>query len=508
MDKNNSTKVVLVNPITGTQQLRYVYRRLLPPVPPMGLCYIAAILEKNNFEVHVIDQYAYRLNNEQLLDRINAMEPDVVGFSCLTPVFPNVKELCREIRLFEKSPKIILGNLHATLFSKEILQKDIADVIVKGEGEHTMLELLFAIRSCRDFLGIDGISYRSGRIIVHNKDREPIKCLDDLPYPAWHFLDWKYYAKAPMIGLKKPAVPMQASRGCPFKCVFCAQDRIHKGFRTRNIDSVIDEIEYIHRHYRISNFVFCDSFFPSTAEIGYEFCDKLMSRQLHNKIKWITEMRTNQVENSLLKKMKKAGLHLILFGFESGSQRILDSMQKRATIQAAEDSMRAAKRCGILTVGLFMIGMPDETIEDCRQTIHFAKQLDCDIVKFNIVIPYPGTPLYDQYKDNIDFKCSYKDFTSWGGWLSGSRKLPLVSKYMTQEELIKMQREGMFSYYIRFHFIIHHFKIRMITLGDIFFGGGFLLYRFFVSLVVFGQKMIRILMHYKKGIGMIYSNKS
>jgi len=483
MDQNNRFKVVLVNPITGRQQLRYIYRRLLPPVPPMGLCYVAAMLEKYGFEVQIIDQYAYRLDNKQLLDRIDSINPDVVGFSCLTPAFPNVEEICKEIRLFKKSPKIMLGNLHPTLFAEEILRKNIADVIVRGEGEYTTLELLSAIRSGRDFSGIDGVSYRSGNLSLHNKDREPINCLDDLPYPAWHLLDWKYYVTAPMIGLKEPAVPIQASRGCTFKCVFCAQNIIHKGFRTRSIDRVIDEIEYIYRNFKINNFVFCDSFFPSTDEIGYDFCDKIINRNFHTKIRWITEMRTNQATDRLLERMKQAGLYLILFGFESGSQRMLNSIKKSSTIKAAENSMKAAKKYGILTTGLFMVGMPDETIEDCRQTIQFAKRLDCDVVKFNIVIPYPGTSLYEQYKDSMNLECSYKDFTSWGAWLSNSKKLPFILKYMTQEELIKVQREGMFSYYMRPRIIFRHLKLRVINLKDIIFGGYFLVYNFFISLV-------------------------
>jgi len=491
MAKNKRLRVVLVNPIIGVQQLRHIYRRLLPPVPPMGLCYIAAILEKNSFEVHIIDQYAYRLSNEQLLNRISEMEPDVVGFSCLTPVFSNVEELCKKLRLFKKIPKIILGNLHATLFSEEMLKNDIADVIVRGEGEHTVLELLLAIQSEENFLGIDGISYCCGDSVVHNKDRGPIDCLDDLPYPAWHLLDWEYYVKAPMLGLRSPAVPMQASRGCPYKCIFCAQNIIHKGFRTRSIDSVVDEIEYVNSHYGINNFVFCDSFFPSTIEIGYEFCDKIISRNLHTKIKWLTEMRTNQVTDELMNRMKQAGLYLILFGFESGSQKTLNAMRKKATIKAAEDSVKIAKKHGILTTGLFMLGMPEETLEDCRQTIQFAKLLNCDVVKFNIVIPYPGTLLYEQYKDDTNFNCSYKDFTSWEAWLSGNKKLPFISKHISREELVNIQGEAMFSYYVRPHIVLRHLKLRMISVGDIIFGGYFLLVKFFVSLINFSRKAIQ-----------------
>ncbi len=472
-------KIVLINPIVNEKQLSYVHKRLLPPVPPMSLCYIAAILENNGFRVHVIDQYAYRLNNEQLLQKIKDIRPDTVGFSCLTPTINNIRELSKKIRLFNKDIKIVLGNLHATLFADEILKEKIADVVVRGEGEYTALELFSVIRSGRSFSRIKGISYRTGADIVHNQDRPAIKNLEDIPYPAWHLLNWKCYSKAPMLGLKGPAVLIQASRGCLFQCSFCAQDKIHKGFRTRDVNSVIDEIEYVHKRLGIRNFVFGDSFFPHSLEQGYEFSEKLRVRNLHKKIKWVIETRIDQINAALLEKMKEAGLYLIMFGFESGSQRILDSMGKNVNIEVAKQTMAIVKKSEILTLGLFMIGMPEETVETCKETINFAKQLDCDMIKFNIVIPYPGTQLYERCRESINPKCSYEDFTSWGTWLSNSRELPFVPQRMTSLELIKMQRRAMFSYYMRFGFILKHFlKLRILNIGDIVFGGLFLLWKF------------------------------
>jgi radical SAM superfamily enzyme YgiQ (UPF0313 family) len=463
------------------QQLNYVHKRLMPPVPPLGLCKIAAILEKNGFDVHIIDQYAYQLSNERLLRKIIDIEPQVVGFSCLTPSIDNVKILSRKIRLINKDIKIVLGNLHATIFSDEILRDGTADVIVRGEGEYTTLELLSSLRSSNDLSGVGGISYSCEGKIVHNPDREPTKDLHNLPFPAWHLIDLKYYRQAPMLALKECILPLQASRGCHFSCIFCAQEKINKGFRIRQIANVVDEMEYFHNKFKINSFGFCDSYFPSSAQMGFEFCEEIMSRGLAKRIKWTTEMRVDQAEEGLIKKMKQAGLHLVMFGFESGNQQMLDSMGKKATLEQAKNAMLAVKKAGILTLGLFIIGMPGETVNTCKDTIDFAKELDCDVVKFNIAIPYPGTRLYELYKDRINPKCNFEDFTSWQSWLSENKELPLVPDGMNAAELINMQQKGMFSYYMRPHFIFRHIQLCTLKIGDLIFGGVFLFYKFIKS---------------------------
>jgi radical SAM superfamily enzyme YgiQ (UPF0313 family) len=468
-------KVLLINPISGESQLGYSYQRLITPVPPMGLCYIGAVLEKSGHKVSIIDQYAYRMTNEALLGSIRDFEPDIVGFSCLTPCINNIKILSRRIKAAYPGVKIILGNLHATIFADDVLKERIADIVVRGEGDYSTAEVVSALDRQEHMSSIRGISYRNNGAIHHNEDRLDIADLDSLPYPAWHLLDWKYYNKAPMLGLNEPAIPIRASRGCCYSCIFCAQDKICKTFRLRNINRVIDEMEHIYKRYQIRNFVFCDSFFPHSNESTELFCDGMMSRGLHKKVRWFTELRSDGLRLPLLKKMKQSGLHLIMFGFESGNQKILDSMDKRAKVEQSLGLMEMVRKEKILTLGFFMLGMPQETMESCKDTIKFAKQLDCDIVKFNIVIPYPGTQLYEKNKDKINPRCSFDDFTSWNGWLLKKRNLPFTPETMTQEELFKMQAWGMFSYYARLKVIIRCLRLRIMSVKEIAFGGIFII---------------------------------
>jgi len=484
-------KILLINPISDEYQLAYCYQRLMAPVPPMGLCYIGAVLEQQHHQVYIIDQYAYKMTNSALIKSIHTIRPDIIGFSCLTPCINNIKTLSSKIRSIYPHIKIILGNLHATIFAEDILNERIADIIVRGEGELATAEIVSAVDKNQDISSIRGISYFNHGCIHHNEDRTDIADLDSLPYPSWDLLDWNYYKRSPMLGLNEPAVPIRASRGCCYSCIFCAQGKIHKSFRRRNIGSVIDEIEFVYEKNKIRNFVFCDSFFPHSDEGAELFCDGIVSRGLHKKIKWFTELRSDGIRPDLLKKMKESGLYLIMFGFESGNQKILDSMNKRTKIEQAIKTMGIIKNEKILTLGFFMLGMPGETVESCKDTIAFSKKLDCDFAKFNIVIPYPGTELYDKYKDKINPRCGFDDFTSWNGWILGKRNLPFIPQGMTQEKLFKMQALGMFSYYVRPRIIIRWMKLNTLNIGEMIFGGFFLFFKLAQIMIKSGSRLIK-----------------
>jgi radical SAM superfamily enzyme YgiQ (UPF0313 family) len=221
-------KIFLVNPIASHRQLGYLYRKLIAPIPPLGLCYLAAILRKNNFNVTVVDQYASKLSNDTLLGMIKESKPDVIGFSCLTPSINNIKSLTQKIRLLNKDIKIILGNLHASIFADELIKKDIADIVVHGEGEYVIAELISNLYHGKGISDIRGISYYDQGRVNHTAEREPLENLDGLELPARELLDLSCYNEAPMLGMTGLILPIQSSRGCNFDCIFCAQEKINK----------------------------------------------------------------------------------------------------------------------------------------------------------------------------------------------------------------------------------------------------------------------------------------
>jgi len=478
-------KIVLINPNSEVDKNSGKIGRFIVPAPPMGIAYIAAVLQQRGFTVKIIDQFANKMSNDELAVEIQKEQPRIVGFSLLTPAVENTAKIVRKIRLLNKNIIIVLGNIHPSIFSDMILKERIADIVVRGEGEITMVALAERIRDDESFSGIEGISCLDGGRIVHNPDRELVKDINQLPFPAWSLFNLKDYCQGtPMLSLSGEGVPVLTSRGCPFKCTFCAQDKIYQKPRFRETENIIDEVEYFYRTLNIKHFVFAGPYFPFSVEKGLEFCEEFMRRGLHKKVIWFTETRVDLVDLNLLKLMKKAGLRLIMYGFESGNQRMLDSMSKQITLQQSKQAMRYTKKAGILTLGLFILGMPGETESSCEDTIRFAKELDCDIAKFNLAVPFPGSQFFSDYKDKIDIKKEFKKFTSWYNWEPGSGDLIFVPENMTSAQLAKLQKRAMFEFYLRPKIILRHIFKGISSIKNLLIGGYILVHNFFASKVI------------------------
>lgn len=463
-------KIILVNPVSMLIEKSNEIKSFLKPIPPLGIAYIAAVLEDNGINAVIIDQYAERMSNHTFIDTVIKNEPDIVAFSCLTPTIKNVSVLVKQIKALNPGIKIILGNIHPTIFASELLREGFADIVVRGEGEYAMPEVVLALEKKISLKGIKGISFIENNTICHNPDRQPIDDLDQIPYPAWHLLDLEKYDCYPMLGLKKKKfLPILASRGCPYRCIFCAQEKIHTKIRYRKVSGIIDEIEFMHKKYNIDCFVFNDPFFPFSIQQGLEFCDELINRGLHKKIIWIAESRVDKVNLELLKAMKNSGAYLIMYGFEVGTQKTLDALKKESSLGQSLEAMRLTKKAGLHTLGLFMLGTPGETRRDCEETIRFSKKLDCTIAKFNIVVPYPGTYLFEKYRKGFNIGDSEK-FMSWLDWSPdmSPKDAIYVSDTMSAEELVRLQRKAMFQFYVRPRAILRH--LRLTPLKDLCYG--------------------------------------
>ena len=469
-------KVMLINPISELARLSDAYHYSVPPLPPLGLAYLAAILKNNNLEVFIEDQYATRISNQDLIRKIKDLSPQVVGFSCLTTAMSNVEEMVHQIKADKLDTKVILGNIHPTVFPEETLKKKIADIIVRGEGEETLPETIISLDKKSGLDGVLGISYIHDGEIRHNPDREIIKDLDLLPYPDWHSLNLEHYQRYPSLGIYSKVLPIQASRGCPYNCLFCSQDKIYKKPRYRKIKKVVDEIEYLHDEFRINCVGFTDAYFPFSKNSGLEFCDELIRRKLHKKIKWFTETRVDMVDLELVKRMKEASIHLIMYGFETGNQKVLDDIGKQATLTQARKAMELTHRFKIRSIGLFMLGLPSDTKETCQETIDFAKELNPDICKFNIAVPYPGSKFFNECRSelgNLDGKSD--SFTSWSDWSSQDGEIIYSPRSLSKKELVNLQRKGMLDFYLRPGVIFRSLFNRTFSFIDLLHGAGLLL---------------------------------
>lgn len=455
-------------------------RRFFTPIAPLGLCYIAAFLRENNIKTQVIDQFAERSSDSEILSLIKKEKPLIIGFSALTPIMPDIERIVNLIRKSQVDTNIALGNMHATCFPEELLRDKTADIIVRGEGELTMLELFQNLQMNNGLNNIPGISFRSKEgDIIHNSDRALLEDLDKLPFPAWDLLQLDRYKEVPLAAISNSrAVPIMASRGCPYRCYYCSQDKLYNKMRYRELSKVVDEIQFFNDKFNIKFFGFNDAYFPFDEESGLEFCNLVIKRGLHKRIRWCTETRVDKITPLLLKAMKDSGAHLIMYGVEVGNSRILKSLNKGTTLEQARFALSQTRKFGILSMGLFILGLPGETVETCRETIRFAKEIDCDIAKFNLATPYPGSLFFEDFKKSKKIG-DPEGFTSWNDWLMVPGDLSYTPEGMDSQTLRQIQRIGMLTYYFRPKIILRHILKRTIRYENMFYGGVWLISMFY-----------------------------
>lgn len=440
-------RVLLINPSWTLNQSR-LYAKTRPAVPPIGMAYIAAVLEKAGFDVSALDQSVAGFSNTSLVLKILQIKPDVIAFSCVTVAMENVKEIIELARMKGYKGKVILGNVHPTALPEETLKYAEADIIVRGEGEISMLKACEALRDSRTLKNIEGLSYSEKGRIYHNPDRPLIENLDELPYPAWHIFDISLYRDCFSFGsYKENMLSVMASRGCINRCSFCAQDKIYPGIRLRNIYRVVDEIEYMHKKYNVVNFGFPDSCFPVTEAIGEKFSKEIIRRGLHKKIAWHCQNRVNNVSERLLRDISAASCRAIFYGFESGNQRVLYTSKKNTKLEDAFNAIKWTKKYRISSSGFFMFGLPGDTWASCLETIKIAKDLNPDLAVFNSTIPYPGTELYEQLPETDD--CSYEAYNAWGSFASADKELRWRPEGLTSRQIKNAQRRGIMEFYLR-----------------------------------------------------------
>lgn len=465
-------KVLLINPNCHKDLVVGKFAKVYQVMPPINLAYLAAVLEKAGVKVDIIDALAYNLPLKDIIKLIINKQPDLIGITCLTQTASEVFALCQEIKRYISTPPIILGNLHASYFADEILQKRTADIIVHNEGEYTLLELVKRFRDKKDLRYVKGISFLQNGKIITTSFRPFIKDLDELPFPGWHLFPLNKYRLFSFSEIRRPGMLILGSRGCPYNCAFCSLKTMGNQRRKRSAQNIAEEIECLIENFGYKQVSFIDSIFPFDKPEGIEFAEELKRRRLPEKIVWTTETRVDLVDEELLIKMKQAGLRRIMYGFETGVEERLSTLQKRFSIDGARETAKLTKKIGIEIIGFFMIGIPKETKESIKQTIKFAKEVDIDFAKFNILVPYPGTKLYEQLIQ--ERKLRVKDNQDWQRFTSYPTKKikPIyVPETISADELIRLQKTAVKQFYLRPKIILRHlFKIRTLNLKDLILG--------------------------------------
>ncbi|MCW3982614.1 MAG: radical SAM protein [Candidatus Bathyarchaeota archaeon] len=366
-----------------------------PPFIPLGIGYLGAVAEKAGHQVTVIDCQAERLTYETFRTRIAQTPSDVIGATATTLLYKSAMNILTIAKEVQPNSVTILGGSHGTFWDENALKEYPAlDVVVRREGEETLLELAEKLENHRELKGVLGITYRDGERIARNPDRPFIEDLDSLPFPAHHLM--------PIEKLKhngKILIPLVSSRGCVYWCDFCSTVRMFgRGYRMRSAKNVVDEMQFVHEKYGVDQVTFYDDAFSVDRTRVLKICEELHNRKL--KLIWDCGTRVDMVDRELMKTMKDAGCIAVWMGVESGSEAVLGAMNKSIKLEQTRKAFKTAHEVGLMTIANVVLGFPGETEETAKQTIRFVQQLNPEDVGFYIATPYPGTPMYDQVVKN------------------------------------------------------------------------------------------------------------
>lgn len=391
------SRVLLINPPWVIGEDKNLWNSVASCWPSLGLAYIAAVLESAGHQVQYLDCSALRYTVKDAAKALSLESEsgnfDFIGLTATTPLINNSLAIAAVAKEIWPKAKIVLGGVHPSILPDEVMAHDAVDFVAIDEGEETMKELV----SGKEPAQILGLVYKDDGQIIKNAPRPLIKDLDAIPPPAYHLLPMdKYY---PAVGSYKrlPVMIMFATRGCPGRCTFCY--RTFRGVvRKRSARNIIDEIKILQRDYGIKEVAFYDDTFTLFKDVVKEFCDIIEKEKID--LTWSCFTRVDHISEDLLRAMKKAGCHLILFGVESADEEILKNINKRISLEQVKQAVKLARRLGIETRASFMIGNQGETEATIEKTIDFAIRLDPDEVQFNIATAYPGTELFDWAKEN------------------------------------------------------------------------------------------------------------
>ena len=423
-------KVLMINPPYNSSKYKFIGL----VAPPLGIAYIAAMLEKNGITVKILDAPALEIGHEAVKNEIQKYSPDIVAVTSVTPTIESALKTAKISKEACPNAVTVLGGYHPTFTYQEVLKNDFVDIVVCGEGELTMVELVDSLENGKNLREVKGIATKDFKTLP----RGIIKDLDSIPFPARHLLPMDEYK---ILNMKLTTGTIVSGRGCPYKCSFCASSAMHgQKLRLRSAENVVDEMEYLVNDHNIEMVAFMDDTFTLNNKRVYEICETIKDRGLDNY--WGCTARVDTISEDLLKTMKDAGCITMFLGVESADQQFLNLVNKNTNINRIKKTFQLTKDYGMRTIASVVLGMPGDTKRSITTTIKFVKTLDPSYAVFSLATPYPGTDFYlNAVSENLI------KINDWSKYTLLSPVLETVD--CSLDELKKLQKKAFKEFYLR-----------------------------------------------------------
>ena len=443
-------KVVLVNPPLTVEERYGVHFRSGGMTPPLGLACLAAILVEQGTDVRIVDG-ALSNSYPDVVKDILGTSPTCVGITASTVSIHNSAIVAEMIKSISPETTILIGGPHVTALPVDTMERFPAfDIGVIGEADYTLTELLDTIESKRDLSKVNGIVYRGDKSVIQTPKRAHAENLDDLPAPAWDLLPdlAKFYCPPAHTVKHLPAALLVTSRGCPSQCKFCDRSVFGNHLRANSAKYVMDMMRNLHHSYGIREFQFRDDNFLAFRPRLVELCRLLKEEKLD--VTWSVAGRVDMVNPEVLTLLAEAGCWQIWYGIESGSQRILDFINKRTRLDKIRDAVEMTKDAGIDVGGFFMIGLPTETLQDIEDTIRFSRELELDEAHFTFFTPLPGCEFYDIVHQYGKFDNDWRKASCWNP--------VFVPEGIAEKQLVRCWKRASMGFYLRPRIILNYVK--------------------------------------------------
>lgn len=450
-------KILLMNmPSSIKVYGKSALKGIIAPRPFLSMAELAGSVLFAGGDCEILDLQISEHPFQDIGKKISSYQPDVVGLTFTTLLFEEAKHMAKFIK--QKFPKItiIAGGVHSSIFPEEVIKVPEVDVVVTGEGDITIQELTKGLSLKK----IKGIYYKDKEKVVKNPPRSLIENLDSLPMPAWNLFNPKLYMNPKAIARESPVGTIGTSRGCVYGCIYCNKSVFGRKFRAKSVKRVVDEFELLLKN-GFKEIHVWDDMFATDLKRAKEICDEIVKRRL--KFSWQLEcgVRVNCVDREFFEKCVRAGCYKVAFGFESGNDYILKTINKGTTTQQARNAVKWAKEAGMEVSGFFMLGLPEDTIKTMEQTIKFACSLGLDYAKATILVPLPSTPVFNEFERKGLIKT--KDWSRYN-FHTASRvyEHPRLSWEILEKYYNKFHKK----FYFRPSYIIHRL-FRSIKKGEI-----------------------------------------